>query len=146
MTAFFLNKTKMEKFQFFEQGTLETEYAIGKITMNKVSDMFTSKDQLTELKAYYVTFIDGARTRLHYHQSDQILIAMEGEGRVEIVRKIQWADKGGAELIVDESTNFTKGETVLIPGRKLHWHGAVPGSKGKFAHIAILRNTPTVWL
>jgi quercetin dioxygenase-like cupin family protein len=136
----------MEKIQFFEDGTLEKDYAIGKVTMNKVSDLFSSKDQRRELKAYYVTFHDGARTRLHYHESDQILIAMEGEGRVEIVKRIEEAGDGKSEMIIEESTDFKKGETVIIPGGKLHWHGSAPGSNGKFAHIAILRNTPTVWL
>lgn len=136
----------MEKLQFFEEGTPENEYAVGRVTMNKVSDKFASKDQLKELKAYYVTFFDGARTRLHYHQSDQILIAMEGEGRVEIIKRIEDSEGGRSKLVVEESTDFRNGETVLIPGGKLHWHGAVPGSRGKFAHIAILRNTPTVWL
>lgn len=135
----------MEKIQFFEEGAIEGEYAVGKVTMNKVSDMFTSKDQRRELKAYFVSFHDGARTRLHYHESDQILIAMEGEGRVEIIRRIEESGDGNPELIVDEATNFKNGETVLIPAGKLHWHGAAPGSKAKFAHIAILRNTPTVW-
>jgi quercetin dioxygenase-like cupin family protein len=136
----------METIQFFEEGGVEKEYVVGKVTMNKVSDRFTSKDQHKELKAYFVTFHDGARTRLHYHESDQILIATEGEGRVEIVKKIEESKDSAFEIILEESTNFKDGETVLIPGGKIHWHGAVPGSKGKFSHIAILRNTRTTWL
>jgi quercetin dioxygenase-like cupin family protein len=136
----------MEKIQFFSEGEVEKEYSVGKVTMNKVSDMFTAKDQRRELKTYYVTFYDGARTRLHYHESDQILIAMEGQGRVEIVKRIEESGDGKSEMIVEESTDFRRGETVLIPGGKLHWHGAIPGSRGEFSHIAILRNTPTVWL
>jgi quercetin dioxygenase-like cupin family protein len=136
----------MEKIQFFADGGPEKDYAIGKVTMNKVSDMFTSKDQRRELNTYFVTFHEGARTRLHYHESDQILIAMEGEGRVEIVQRIDESDDGAARLVVEESTNFTRGETVLIPAGKLHWHGAVPGTRSKFSHIAVLRNCPTVWL
>jgi quercetin dioxygenase-like cupin family protein len=62
---------------------------IGKVTINKVSDIFAAKDLKRELKAYFVTFHDGARTRLHYHESDQILIAIDGTGFVEIVKRIQ---------------------------------------------------------
>jgi len=133
----------LEKITFFTEGETETEYAIGKVTMNKVSDRF--KVQKKELKTYFVTFHDGARTRLHYHDSDQILIAIEGEGMVEIFKKIEAAQDGKYQLVVEDSTNFKDGETVLIPAGKLHWHGGITGQKGKFSHIAILKNGSTVW-
>jgi hypothetical protein len=60
---------------------LETEdYTIGKVTMyNKESDRFIAdKDLRRELKTYFVTFHDGAITRLHNYESDQILIARDG--------------------------------------------------------------------
>lgn len=134
----------MEKITFFSEGETETEYAIGKVTMNKVSDRF--KEQKKELKAYFVTFHDGARTRLHYHDSDQILIAIEGEGMVEIFKKIEPTGDGKCELVVEDSTNLKDGETVLVPSGKLHWHGGITGQKGKFSHIAVLKNSATVWL
>ena len=84
----------METIQFFKEGEPETDYAIGKVTMNKVSDRFAAKDLKRELKAYFVTFHDGARTRLHYHESDQILIATEGIGFVEIVKRIEETPDG----------------------------------------------------
>ena len=136
----------MEKFQFFSEGEVEKGYYIGKVTMNKVSDLFTSKEQKRELKAYHVTFHDGARTRLHYHESDQILIAIEGEGMVEVVKRVEEADGGKFELVVEDSTHFSNGESVLIPAGKIHWHGGIKGRKGKFSHIAILRNVGTMWL
>jgi quercetin dioxygenase-like cupin family protein len=136
----------LEKIDFFTEGEIEPEYTVGKVTMNKVSDRFTSKEQKRELKTYFVTFHDGARTRLHYHDSDQILIATEGEGMVEIVKKVESKNDGTYELIIQESTNFKKGETVLIPAGKIHWHGGISGQKGKFSHIAILKNCVTMWL
>jgi quercetin dioxygenase-like cupin family protein len=134
----------LEKITFFTEGEAETEYAIGKVTMNKVSDRF--KEQKKELKAYFVTFHDGARTRLHYHDSDQILIAIEGEGMVEIFKKIEPTGDGKYELVVEDSTSLKGGETVLVPSGKLHWHGGIMGQKGKFSHIAVLKNSATVWL
>ena len=143
----------MEKIQFFKEGEVETEdYTIGKVTMNKVSDRFAAdKEGRGELKTYFVTFHDGARTRLHYHESDQILIATEGIGFVEIIKKIEWEeetpDGGKYSLVIEDSIDdFKDGESVIIPAGKIHWHGAKKGSKDKFSHIAILRNTPTVWL
>jgi quercetin dioxygenase-like cupin family protein len=136
----------LEKILFFKEGELEKEYAIGKVTMNKVSDRFASKDLKKELKTYFVTFYDGARTRLHYHESDQILIATEGEGFVEIVKKIEETHDGEYTFVIEDATDFKDGETVIIPAGKVHWHGAKKGSIGKFSHIAVLKNTPTVWL
>ena len=141
----------METIQFFKEGEPETEYAIGKVTMNKVSDRFAAKDQKRELKAYYVTFHDGARTRLHYHESDQILIATEGGGIgfVEILKRIEETPDGGSNKYsfeIEDFTEFKDGESVIIPAGKIHWHGAKKGSKDKFSHIAILRNTTTFWL
>jgi quercetin dioxygenase-like cupin family protein len=138
----------LETIQFFKEGELETEYAIGKVTMNKVSDRFTAKDLKKEIKAYFVTFHDGARTRLHYHESDQILIATEGIGFVEIVKRIEETPDGGGKysFVIEDSTDFRDGESVIIPAGKIHWHGAKKGSKDKFSHIALLRNTPTFWL
>ena len=135
----------MEKIQFFEDGTPEKEYAIGKVTMNKVSDMFTVKGLQNQLKTYFVTFHDGARTRLHYHESDQILIAYKGEGFVEIVRRIEEVSDGKFSFEVEDYTEFKDGEAVIVPAGKLHWHGAKKGSKETFSHIAVLKNTPTVW-
>ena len=139
-------QSNLETIQFFKEGEPETEYAIGKVTMNKVSDRFDAKDLKRELKAYFVTFHDGARTRLHYHESDQILIATEGIGFVEIVKRIEETPDGKYSFVIEDSTEFKDGESVIIPAGKIHWHGAKKGSKDKFSHIAILRNTPTFWL
>lgn len=137
----------MDKIQFFTEGEVEKEYYIGKVTVNKVSDRFQSKDQKKELKAYFVTFHNGAKTRLHYHDSDQILIATEGEGNVTILKKVEEGKDGGMyEMVIEDSINFKDGESVLIPAGKLHWHGGIKGTRGKFSHIAILRNGATVWL
>ena len=139
-------RSAMETIQFFTEGEVEKDYAIGKVTMNKVSDKFTSKGQHGELKTYFVTFHDGARTRLHYHDSDQILIAYEGEGFVEIVKRINETHDDSYSFEVEDYAEFKNGETVIIPAGKLHWHGARKGSRSKFSHIAILKNSRTVWL
>jgi hypothetical protein len=52
-------QSNLETIQFFKEGEPETDYAIGKVTMNKVSDRFAAKDLKRELKAYFVTFHDG---------------------------------------------------------------------------------------
>lgn len=89
-----------------------------------------------EQEMYYVTFLNGARTTLHYHESDQILIAIKGKGVVGLA-------KGNNNNITkfeidDDDIIFFKeeGDTVCIPANKLHFHGAIIGAED-FSHIAI---------
>lgn len=73
-------------------------------------------------------------------------MATEGISFIEIVKRIEEAPDGKYFFVIEDSTEFKDGESVIIPAGKIHWHGAKKGSKDKFSHIAILRNTPTFWL
>lgn len=61
------------------------------------------------IQAAYVHFSPGARTRLHRHTSDQLLIVTSGIGKV--------GDADGEHVIAI-------GDSVLIPAGHDHWHGA----------------------
>jgi quercetin dioxygenase-like cupin family protein len=74
------------------------------------------------------------------------LIATEGIGFIKIVKRIEEMSDGKYSFVIEDSTEFRDGESVIIPAGKIHWHGAKRGSKDKFSHIAILRNMPTIWL
>jgi quercetin dioxygenase-like cupin family protein len=136
-----LKASILQKKDYYLEGKQETDNYIGKVFVNRVSDCLGSED----LKTYFVTFYDGARTRLHYHDSEQVLIAHEGEGFVTVIDKIQEKEDQTFELISEYSVNIKPGESVMIPAEKLHWHGAKYDSK-KFSHISILKNGNTVWL
>ena len=56
-----------------------------------------------------VTFSPGARTKLHYHSNEQILLITEGRGIV---------------ATVEEEHHVTPGDVVFVPGGEHHWHGA----------------------
>jgi quercetin dioxygenase-like cupin family protein len=106
----------LQKANFFLGGKQEYDNFNGKVHVNRVYDEESTRD----LKVYFVIFYDGAKTRLHYHDSDQVLIAKEGEGvAIEIETKYR--------------TIIKEGESVLIPTGKLHWHGAMEASE-KFSH------------
>ncbi|MGI0036838.1 MAG: hypothetical protein ACRD99_00590, partial [Nitrososphaera sp.] len=72
--------------------------------------------------------------------------AYEGEGFVEIVKRINETADKSYSFEVEDYAEFKNGETVIIPAGKLHWHGAIKGARGRFSHIAILKNSKTVWL
>ena len=62
----------------------------------------------------------GARTKLHTHSADQILIITSGVGKV------------GTE---HEEREVAVGDIAFMPRREKHWHGAKKGSH--MSHISI---------
>jgi len=80
------------------------------------------------LRALYAKFTDGAHTKWHYHTGDQMLLAKEGQGFVEI---------HGHQI-------YTIGcnDRVLIPAGVWHRHGAVEKENANHLAVTIGR---TVW-
>jgi quercetin dioxygenase-like cupin family protein len=76
----------------------------------------TSEHRVSE-----VTFTDGARTKLHTHTTDQLLVITAGLGVV------------GTR---DERHEVTAGDVVLIPKREPHFHGAREGAD--MTHLSVL--------
>jgi quercetin dioxygenase-like cupin family protein len=75
-----------------------------------------------------VRFEDGARTHWHEHPGEQVLIILDGEGRV-----------GTAS----DEIQVKAGDVVHeLPGER-HWHGAAPGQN--MAHISITTGGPPTW-
>jgi quercetin dioxygenase-like cupin family protein len=77
-----------------------------------------------------VFFDAGARTRPHRHVHDQILHCFSGEGVVA-------ADDGTGAL---ETHRLRPQDTVVIPSRAWHWHGATRTTA--MAHLSILVRDP----
>jgi quercetin dioxygenase-like cupin family protein len=105
-------------------------YFTGNVTLREV----LSEENSAEQEMYYVTFQNGARTTLHFHESDQILIATEGKGVVGLIN----ATRVTEFKIEDLDILFLEkaGDTVCIPNNKLHFHGAIREGED-FSHIAI---------
>jgi quercetin dioxygenase-like cupin family protein len=66
-----------------------------------------------DLRLIEVAFKRGARTKLHVHTTDQILVITEGEGIV---------------ATRNEQHEVSVGDVALIPAGEAHWHGARPGA------------------
>lgn len=75
-----------------------------------------------------VRFEDGARTNWHIHPGEQILIVVEGEGRV-----------GTAT----EEFAIGPGDVVYCAPNERHWHGAQPGKQ--MAHFSITTLGAPTW-
>jgi len=90
----------------------------GDVRGRNMVDASMSKD----VTAAYVFFQPGARTRMHRHTSDQILLITSGVGMV--------GDASGDQQVA-------VGDCVFIPANEDHWHGA--GDTGlPMAHVTVL--------
>jgi len=116
------------------------QYFEGKVEIKKmVTDALTK-----EVETFLVTFIEGARTKLHYHETDQVLIATEGKGIVVLQTSVRMDGDTAATVQLDEVHNLNEGDFVCVPAWKWHWHGAVKESS--FSHYQIKKPGKTVWL
>ena len=84
-----------------------------------VSSMFTGPDVTRQP---LIPESKGVRNKFHAHEGEQILIVTAGEGIV---------------ATEDEEVIVTRGDVILIPAGKKHWHGATENSE--FSHIYLLR-------
>jgi quercetin dioxygenase-like cupin family protein len=82
---------------------------------------FADSSNSSHLAAALVHFAANARTRMHRHTSDQLLIVTNGIGRV--------GDASGDHVIAT-------GDAVIIPAGHDHWHGA--GDSGSpMTHLTV---------
>ena len=90
--------------------------------------------EINESKIFHVTFPNGAKTKLHYHQGGQLLIVTKGNGSLVIFEK---NDDGESEFKIEEKKviELKEGSIQYIPAKILHTHGAVDGTT--LSHIAI---------
>jgi len=114
-----------------DQRKINPNWFTDKVHMKDVSAKIKSKEQ----GIYHVYFHNGAKTKLHYHSGNQILIATKGSGNVEIFRRFG-ASKAKFKIKKIEQISLKEGDIVYIPAKTLHTHGSV-NQKEIFSHIAI---------
>ncbi len=131
----------MEKFQIKEitPDSSMTKYFDGTVEIRKMVTDSLTKD----FETFLVTFHDGARTKLHYHETDQVLIATEGNGLVTLQTDVKLEQENRAVVKLGEAHQMSEGDFVCIPAYKWHWHGAEKGKK--FSHLQIKKSGKTVW-
>ena len=79
---------------------------------------------------YLVEFAAGGRTNWHRHSAPQLLLIVEGRGRVQ-----KWGEPP-REIAV--------GDAICIEPNEKHWHGAA--AEGTMSHFAVNLNLTTEWL
>ena len=106
-------------------------YFTGKINAKDIS----AKIKPSNEKIYHVTFKNGARTKLHFHDAGQTLIVTKGEGSLTMYKKLSVGLKN-FKIKKLNSLTLKKGDCVHIPAKQLHTHGSTNKNED-FAHIAI---------
>ena len=121
------------------------EWFTGKTWMKVLSEKIKSKDQ----DIYHVHFEKGSRTKLHFHNGNQVLMAVKGKGSLEIFKK-HGTKKSDFKIKKTERITLNEGDIVHIPAKTLHTHGSINKNK-EFSHIAINilpkknSNYKTIW-
>jgi quercetin dioxygenase-like cupin family protein len=79
-----------------------------------------SRQGAEQLRLLSVTFSPGARTKLHYHTHEQVLVITEGRGIVATEQ---------------HEHHVTPGAVVYVNRNERHWHGAEP--EFSMTHISV---------
>ena len=114
-----------------DQRKVNPEWFTNKTWMKVLSEKIKSKDQ----DIYHVHFENGSKTKLHFHNGNQVLIGIKGKGRLEIFKRYG-SNKKEFKIKSIEKINLNEGDIVHIPAKTLHTHGSIDKKK-EFSHIAI---------
>ena len=114
-----------------DKRSVNPDWFTGKTWMKVLSGKIKSQDQ----DIYHVHFVKGSRTKIHYHNGNQVLIGVKGKGSLEIFRKYG-NKKSDFKIKRMEKITLNEGDIVHIPAKTLHTHGSVDKKK-PFSHIAI---------
>ena len=124
----------MEKSNIFgtsDKRKVNPNWFTNKTWMKVLSEKIKSKDQ----DIYHVHFENGSKTKLHWHNGNQVLITTKGKGSLEIFKRYGTSKK---EFTIKkiQTISLKEGDIVHIPAKTLHTHGSVDKKK-EFAHVAI---------
>ena len=109
----------------------KTNYFTGPISAKDISARIKSSSE----KIYYVTFKNGSRTKLHFHDGGQTLIVTKGRGSLIVYQKLG-VEKQNFRIKISSRMNLKVGDCVHIQAKTLHIHGSTD-KKNSFSHIAI---------
>jgi quercetin dioxygenase-like cupin family protein len=123
----------MKKSNIYSSGDkrkINPDWFTDKVHMKDISSKIKSKEH----DIYHVYFENGAKTKMHLHNGNQILIVTNGMGDLELFRK-QGTKNTEFKIKRTEKISLKEGDIVYIPSNTLHTHGS--SKKKTFSHIAI---------
>jgi len=124
----------MQKSNIYTSGNrrkINKNWFTNHVHMKEISSTIKSREQ----NIYHVYFEKGAKTKLHVHNGNQILIATRGKGSLELFKRF---GKHSSRFMIrkTEAIKLNEGDMVYIPKNTLHTHGSI-NPRRTFSHIAI---------
>ena len=116
-------KPRLAKAQAGKTKIAPTDKFIGQVLQDQV---FEPEDP-SRLRVTRVTFTPGSRTNWHTHAVGQILYVLSGVGRYQL----------DGETVHE----IKPGDTVVVPPKTRHWHGASPDQM--LCHLALSETDDT---
>jgi hypothetical protein len=105
-------------------------YFDGEVIIREIYNESNSNDQ----EVYFVEFGRGALTTIHFHETEQFLVPLYGNG---VIGEIGTSNSNSLMNSTFENLTINSinvGEIVAIKPNILHFHGAYPGQN--FSHVA----------
>lgn len=126
-----MNVKKANLFSNSKIRKINPNWFTNKVHMTEISSIINSKEQ----HIYHVYFKNGAKTKVHNHNGNQILIVTKGSGVLETFSKKK-NKKDHFGIRRTQKIGLNLGDVVYIPKGILHTHGSAD-KKRLFSHIAI---------
>ena len=108
------------------------EWFTGKTWMKVLSEKIRVKDQ----DIYHVHFEKGSRTKLHFHNGNQVLMAIKGKGSLEIFKKY---GTNKSEFKIKRTQRINLNQGTLFTFQQKHYIHMDPLTKRK--NFLILQST-----
>lgn len=112
----------------------KTGKKLGVIHLNRISENLSADD----IKSFFIKFDKGSKSKIHIHDSEQIIVEMKGIGQLVIFSKI-----GDNSFEIKEILELKEYEAVLIPSGTPHWHGAIENKDS--SQLSFMKNGNTAW-
>jgi len=124
----------MKKDNIYSKGNqkkVPTNYFTGPASIKDVSKTLKTPEQ----KIYHVTFKNGAKTKLHFHDGGQLLIVTGGKGDLVFFNRF---GKSRSKFKIKQTKKIPLrvGDAAYIAAKLLHTHGSSDKNQA-FTHIAI---------
>ncbi|HSA97449.1 MAG TPA: cupin domain-containing protein [Candidatus Nitrosotenuis sp.] len=110
---------------------INPDWFTAKVHMAEISGLIGSKEQ----NIYHVYFENGAKTKVHVHDGNQILIVTKGKGVLETFSKRE-NKRSHFGIKKTKQVSLNLGDVVYVKRGTLHTHGSAD-KKRLFSHIAI---------
>lgn len=104
---------KVDKIKIFQDMEVDRKAQAGTIYLKRISEIL----KVPEIRVYYIDLGTNAKSKLHVHENDQIVIVLKGRGSVVLFSKYNEGKNA-----VEGTVEISEGDAVLIPAGQVHSH------------------------